>query len=404
LDTIRAAGDPVSILDWKMEEVPPAQNALTYLDRAEKDAKSLTEGFAPLWDKMFQKSENGDYEEAVYPTEEVQKTIASGFAAHPEVMILLEKAANCPGYSEDFLKGCRDKETIATGEVLDALMESMQQRRMFGRILYLWRFSMLFPEKRYDECVEDEILLLKLCRHAEKDPVLIGFLVNCAIRGQALVMINNALQAGPVSEELHRAVEDEVAKINMRRDFLHTLKTERAFAMDSFREMQSWLWLSRVMLNREIISILDAFDWYVGRTNEKLSESDSSTFKEISSTPPSSGRIFEEASVRGLQAAEKAVRRIEVQTRVLRVVNALVRREKPDEMPLADLSDLGLPKEVTTDPYSGKPLIVKKVDDGWLVYSVGENQKNDGGQINDQLPDIGMEPIQWAKPQADESE
>jgi hypothetical protein len=45
----------------------------------------------------------------------------------------------------------------------------------------------------------------------------------------------------------------------------------------------------------------------------------------------------------------------------------------------------------TLDPFSGKPLVVKRIEDGWMVYSVGENGIDDGGSFVDQK-DWGLGP------------
>jgi len=57
--------------------------------------------------------------------------------------------------------------------------------------------------------------------------------------------------------------------------------------------------------------------------------------------------------------------------RCLRVLNALQRHKGA----VADVSKLGLPPEVIIDPFTEEPLRVIKTKTGWVVYSVGEDQK-----------------------------
>ena len=46
-----------------------------------------------------------------------------------------------------------------------------------------------------------------------------------------------------------------------------------------------------------------------------------------------------------------------------------------------------------TDPYTGESLHVKKTPQGWLVYSVGRNLKDDGGKVEDPTNgDVGVGP------------
>jgi len=66
------------------------------------------------------------------------------------------------------------------------------------------------------------------------------------------------------------------------------------------------------------------------------------------------------------------------------------------------LADLGLPNEATTDPFNGEPLILKKTTEGWLIYSLGSNLKDDGGKLDAQGTDVGLGPIvEPAPPPAD---
>ena len=51
--------------------------------------------------------------------------------------------------------------------------------------------------------------------------------------------------------------------------------------------------------------------------------------------------------------------------------------QAPDS--LDDLVEKGLLKEVSIDPFSDKPLVYRKTDDGFILYSVGFNFIDDGG-------------------------
>ena len=71
--------------------------------------------------------------------------------------------------------------------------------------------------------------------------------------------------------------------------------------------------------------------------------------------------------------------RAERAARAVRVLVALLRRENPEEAPKADLSDLGLPKKGTLDPFTGKPFQVSRdagtghwviEADGWVLGEV----------------------------------
>ncbi len=55
------------------------------------------------------------------------------------------------------------------------------------------------------------------------------------------------------------------------------------------------------------------------------------------------------------------------------------------------LDELALPGEATIDPWTGKPLMLKKTDNGWMIYSVWTNGADDGGIFLEQQ-DWGISP------------
>ena len=52
---------------------------------------------------------------------------------------------------------------------------------------------------------------------------------------------------------------------------------------------------------------------------------------------------------------------------------------------------------VISDPFSGDPLLIDRLTDEWVVYSIGEDGRDDGGDIlhgtNSMPADIGLGPL-----------
>ena len=94
LGALRRAGDPVQLADLAREPIPPEKNADTFLRRAADDLDSIQKGIRALYPKT------------VYPTGTLspteRETLETLFAAYPEVMPLLEQAADCPDYDPQF--------------------------------------------------------------------------------------------------------------------------------------------------------------------------------------------------------------------------------------------------------------------------------------------------------------
>ena len=94
-----------------------------------------------------------------------------------------------------------------------------------------------------------------------------------------------------------------------------------------------------------------------------------------------------------IKAAYNAVARVKALIRSLRVLNALQTHVPTGSDAVPKLTDLGLPAKAITDPFNGEPLHVKKTPQGWLVYSVGPNLKDDGGKVDDpNNGDVGVGP------------
>ena len=63
---------------------------------------------------------------------------------------------------------------------------------------------------------------------------------------------------------------------------------------------------------------------------------------------------------------------------------ALMRYEKENgEFPISlnELVEQGYLDSIPIDPFSGKPLVYKKTGDDFILYSFGEDFKDDGGEI-----------------------
>jgi hypothetical protein len=79
--------------------------------------------------------------------------------------------------------------------------------------------------------------------------------------------------------------------------------------------------------------------------------------------------------------------------RSLRILNRLQQRDSSSDQAPA-LDELGLPPAALIDPFSGQNLLVRRTDRGWIVYSVGTNLQDDGGQIRCRPElDLGFGPL-----------
>ena len=168
LAAIRAAGDPLTLAELAPKPIPPEKNAATYLRRAEADMAAIekeTMNVHPV-------SECPGF---LMPPED-QKTVKAALAAYPNVIPLLEQAAACPDY--DARIGLH---ASSQGVHHDKLLDVVQKSRSAARVLH-YRATLLVAEGNRDEAVRTALVIFRLARHFDHNPMLVGYLVAIAVR------------------------------------------------------------------------------------------------------------------------------------------------------------------------------------------------------------------------------
>jgi hypothetical protein len=212
--------------------------------------------------------------------------------------------------------------------------------------------------------------------------------------------VNQVLQAGPVSPSARQALDTELALHDTMVGYNWALRSERSYSLSSVRELRgSGIWLTRGFSNDLALRLNDLFARYL----EKASRPYADVISDKSAPAARSGVTnLYGALVTLLEPSLAAIRepaeRTRALSRSLRVLNALQARLPAGGDDVPKLTDLGLPADATIDPYNGKPLRVKKLPEGWMVYSVGRNLVDDGGML-DHVNDLGAGPISRAESQ-----
>ena len=230
-------------------------------------------------------------------------------------------------------------------------------------------------------------MMLRLSRLAEKEPLMPGYLAALACRGTAVHSTNHVLQSFGISRNARDSLEAELERQENVVGYEWMLSTERVVGLEMFRAHSvSGNRLTQLSQNQEQTTYLTVFD-------QQLRIS-SSTYKEFLDTYSEHRRILESAPLASqlfpaVHAAREAMNRVQAETRCLRLLNVLQRDENQTKQYELDLTHLGLPPDTILDPFDGQQLHVKRLPDGWLVYSVARNLKDDGGAIGPFL-DVGV--------------
>jgi hypothetical protein len=392
LAAIRQAGDPVTLADLARKPIPPDQNAATYLRRAEADITAMEKEFGPYWEW------SNKNEDALMPLA-IQKSVKAVFDAHPKVMPLLDQAAACPDYDAQL------DYSLPPTELERRLIPAVGRRKSIARV-HLARARLLAAEGNRDEAVKTSLATFRMARLFDRDALIVGYLTAMAVRLYAVDSANLALQTGAVSPQARNALDAELAIQERMEGYTWILKSERAFGLESSRTFpfrNFWL-LNRGIWNQRESAYLDLMQAFIA-TRDPSDLTIQGIYAKIPTawgTPSQLAHpeFFAELVFPSLKATHQAVVRMRATLRCLRVLNAIQAHLPAGSTEPPKLSELGLPAEATIDPFNGEPLHVKRLPQGWLVYSVGQNLQDDGGNLDNSITgDVGVgPPIPAGKP------
>ncbi|MHB1033971.1 MAG: hypothetical protein ACYC0Y_04930 [Pirellulales bacterium] len=393
LAAIRAAGDPVSIADLAPKPFPPEQNAATYLRQAEA-------GLISIEDKTSALDYPWELPGFLMPAED-QKIVKAALATAPDVIPLLERAAACPHYRPEL-------DYTLSAETFFDLSSAVGRPREAG-IALCFRAALLVAEGKHDEAARTALVTFRLARHFDQVPLMTGYCGAGLVRRYAFRTAAIALQTGSVSKDVRDALDAELARQERLEGCAWALKSERAHNLDLCREVapSRHVRLLRGFWSRPESECLEAWELCLALPLDRDPYCETERIirtiyqGKLQGMSPWARLLMPDVDL--LHGFGTLVTDRRAQMRALRVLNALQTHVPPGSKEIPKLSELGLPAEAITDPFTGKPLHVKKTPRGWLVYSVAQNLRDDGGKLDDSVDgDVGVGPPPVAK--SDEKE
>jgi hypothetical protein len=306
---------------------------------------------------------------------------------------LLEQAAGCPDYSPEL------DYTVPSAEFLTQTTGLASKHRSAVRLLSC-RAELLALNGRGDEAVQTALCMLRLAHQVDRVPFLMSYLVAMAVRSIAVQSANVALQTTSVSKGVRNALDVELAAHERIEGFRWIINTERAFVRKSFIDSMPgrnfWLF-GRGFWNRQESACLEVFPALIAAAGPPVSYSSA---EQAIKAPKA---ILAELLFPAFRSAFASAANTQARIRCMRVLNAIQTHVPADSNEVPKLGELGLPAETTIDPFNGEPLHVKKLPEGWLVYSVGRNLRDDGGKLDDADSDVGVSPFRPSVQPAEEN-
>ena len=372
LQTIRDADDPLCLADLAREPIPPEENAAVYYRRAKEGIKAISQELLAVQtsdDPISQKD---------------LQAIEQAMSAYPDVISLVEKAGGCSDSYHDTDYGATFAEFLTSG------VEHVQYDRSVARYLRD-RCLMLTAKGERDEALRASILTFQLARHLDRDPTIMAYLVATAVRGFGLETANRVLRSGPVTDSARDALDAELGLHDLTESYRHALITERAIGLTSLNELNlGQSWRSRGFSNNAVTYYLDVMDSQLALAPQPYHQVLQAGPPEVS-RPVGPWAMLTDMLLPSIDATRQATERTRAMMRCLRIVETVTRLQQQG-VEVTGLADLKLPEEDTTDPFTGKPLLMKKLPEGWVIYSVGNDLKDGGGKLDGQS-DLGLGPV-----------
>lgn len=388
LAALRASGEPTSISELAPKPVPAAEDGSTYLAEIAPQVEAFAKDHVRFYDSPLGQSYDMKADYGLELSAEEIAAIRAILDKYPSIEPALRQATECKYYAS------RLDYSLEFNPFLEAILDKAQDLRTCARMLR-WKSEVQLAEGNVAEAVQAGLLTLRLSRLQEQEPAMVNGLVAVALRGLGIEMINRALRSGPIQEELRHSLDADLASYDELDWYVHTLKTERAYNLSSTDDLFPHFpvtWLG-TLFKADIIGLYDKLLPLAAEPFYVSAEKIAAHQHDVYSIPISNsliGLLFP-----AIDAAHVSANRSLVDVRCLRILNALQAFREIHNVEAKALNDLDLSKPATIDPFTGEPLKLKLTDDGWVIYSVMKNVKDDGGNFDDQR-DWGVAPIGYS--------
>jgi len=381
--------------------------ALLYNKAAEIYSKLPDDISKPLW---------GKYDEA---NDADRQAVEKLLSDHKETLDLVVAGTKKTYYWESY-KSCQGD------EMMGLFLPNVSEYRKLAYSL-CWRAHFRARENRFEEAFDDIKSCYRLGRHLKRDTSLIEQLVGIAIQGLALQELRSILSQNCPDSALLAKLEQNFEQMTSNADFTISLKTERLCMYDEIQRCFTedrigggHLYFPRI---REISKLAgesfprknrnDTFGkifrgWLnvifthpnKQQTLKSINELYDDYEKEASKTPVQrhaekaqrekefnelvSNNLFIGTLCPGLEKMVEINHRLPTDVRATQTIIAVLRyRQDKGQLPenLEQLVTTGYLKKLPIDPFGDKPFVYKRTGDNFLLYSIGSNFTDDGGEI-----------------------
>jgi hypothetical protein len=309
------------------------------------------------------------------------------------------------------------------GNLVDNNVEILSAYKSLARAMQ-WQILFEAYNGDIEKALSNCVALTKFGGHLQGNGLLIEQLVGIAIEGLANIMTFTLLDRYAVPPDVLKNTQEELKRQFLKQKPVISMEAEKVFWYDQIQraftddgqgdgrmlvrgmayavtddwKQNLWRFISFNHPRRQ--EVVANIDKYFGRFAQILTETpwdlheeiiDDQIWNEINISP-----LLLKHQTPALKRVNQITWRLRTSRQALLTALAVICYEKEKGRYPTSLDVLvkeGYLKKLPMDPYSNAPLVYKKTESGFLIYSVGMDLKDDGGKLG--LSNRGT-PRMWA--------
>jgi hypothetical protein len=275
-----------------------------------------------------------------------------------------------------------------------------------------WQIQLQAYNGDVDSALRDCAVLQKFGNHLHGQGLLIEQLVGVAIEAIPLNEISSILKNTDVSTDALRAIQEELAKQFKKQKPIISLEGEKVFWYDQIqrgftdngkgdghvlvrglpyvvKDSKDLLWrllTFRYPSRQEFVAKIDEYfeqaDQLFEETPWDLHNKDLDQDKW--NQPIKQFSLMLDIESPAHKRISQIAWRLKTHRAALLALLAIMRYQKNEGQYPEDLNELvssGYLNSLPMDPFSGRPLVYRKAEEGFILYSIGQDLKDDGGRL-----------------------
>lgn len=390
------AGELLYYTDYGKATVPVEDNAFLLLSNASNEINAYTELVYNLeLEKESRNSEASNAKSVVRP--DIRKQREEFFVQNSELFTLLEQISQCKSFRPDIDRSRGYGANFSFAEIPKRAIELLADKA-----------SLLASSGDGDAAIRTCLTGYRILQLTEQENFHMGFFIECVGLEKLGKVIHQTVTTCKVSDAMLELTDKQLQQFNLNKNLTNTLKVERAIGIQAFADLQLAVHdsdenpiplpaffagtnLGKAYFNDDEAAYIQYMNECISMVNQTKASRDQridALIEELSGTSflKSISKLMTPDLKSSFDAKDDAISRL----RALRILLAVTRQP--------DLHIESLPAEILEDPYSRNNMLASRTSNGWLIYSVGRDLTDDGGNLTPASPtqqtaDIGYGPI-----------